>query len=158
MYSLYMCFPLTSRQQLVITIRTNRRKVWKHELVLAHSVDIKVKQHGFYTPPRISWRVYILTAVCLCMCLCVQVCLWKKFQLIGCTDLNAVYAKWLLTTLAQTLSKLVTLGQRSRSQWLNIHFSSLTSVNLPTVYLISLMSDQTETWYAAWMCALQICT
>ena len=61
-------------------------------------------------------------SVCLsvCLCVCVSVCpdfLWTKFQPNGCTNLYAVFAKWLLTTLARTLLKLVTLGQRSRSRW-----------------------------------------
>ena len=68
-----------------------------------------------------SWRSYIFTTVC--MCVCVSVCLyvrkflWTKFQPIGCTDLDAVFAKRLLIALAQTLSQLVTLCQRSRSWW-----------------------------------------
>ena len=75
----------------------------------------------FYTS-TISWWGYIFTAfylcVCLFVCVCVYVrlCLWTKFQPSGCTDLEAVFAKRLLTTLAQTLLKLVNLGQRSRSQ------------------------------------------
>ena len=32
------------------------------------------------------------------------------------------FAKWLFTALAQTLLLLVTLGQRSRSQWRYVHF------------------------------------
>ena len=59
-------------------------------------------------------------SVCLCVCVCVSVCpdfLWTKFQSNGCTDLDAVFAKWLLTALTQTLLKLVTLSQRSRSRW-----------------------------------------
>ena len=59
---------------------------------------------------------HIFTAVCLCVCLSVL------FQPNGCTDLDAVFAKRLYATLAQTLLKLVTLGQRSRSQWLKILF------------------------------------
>ena len=80
----------------------------------------------FYTSTK-SWRGYIFTAVCLCVCVCVcvsvclSVCLcvrhflWTKFQPNGCTDLNAIFAKWLLSALARTLLNLVTLGQRSRS-------------------------------------------
>ena len=72
-----------------------------------------------YTSTK-SWRGYIFIAVCLCVCVCVCVCpefLWTKFQPNGCTDLDAVFAKQLLTTLSRTLLKLVTLGQRSRSRW-----------------------------------------
>ena len=63
-------------------------------------------------------------SVCVCVCLCVQFFLWTKFQPNGCTDLDAVFAKWLLTAMARTLLNLVTLGQRSRSQWRNTLFSS----------------------------------
>ena len=78
----------------------------------------------YYTSTK-SWRGYIFIAVCLCVCVSVcvyvSVCvcpefLWTKFQPNGWTDLDAVFAKWLLTTLARTLLKLVTLGQRSRSR------------------------------------------
>ena len=55
--------------------------------------------------------------VCVCVCVCPFVCQWTKFQSNGCTDLDAVFAKWLLTALAWTI-----LGQRSMSQWRNIHF------------------------------------
>ena len=41
--------------------------------------------------------------VCVCVCLCVYCFLWTKFQPNGCTDLDAVFAKWLLTALARTL-------------------------------------------------------
>ena len=63
-------------------------------------------------------RGYIFTAVCLCVRLCVCVCM----STVSCeqnsshTDLDAVFAKLLLTALAQTLLKLVTLSQRSRSR------------------------------------------
>ena len=82
---------------------------------------------SFFTPPRNRGGVifslqFVCVCVCVCLYVCVQLCLWTKFQPNGCTDLDAVFAKRLLSTLAQTLLKLVTLGQRSRSQWLNIHF------------------------------------
>ena len=50
-----------------------------------------------------SWRGYIFFAVCMCVCTCVCVCQWTKFQRTECTDLEAVFAKWLLTALARTL-------------------------------------------------------
>ena len=53
-----------------------------------------------------SWRGYIFAAVCLCVCLyvcLVRLCLWIKFQPNRWTDLDAVFTKWLLTTLAWTL-------------------------------------------------------
>ena len=61
----------------------------------------------YYTSTK-SWRGYIFTAVCLCVCLCVRLCLLTKFQTNGCIDLDAVFAKRLLSTLARTLLKLVT--------------------------------------------------
>ena len=59
----------------------------------------------------ITWRGYIFSPVCLCVCLsvCLSVCpdfLWTKFQPNGWTNLDAVFAKLLLTALAQTLLKL----------------------------------------------------
>ena len=68
-------------------------------------------------------RLYFHWTVCLCVCECGRLSLWTKFQPNGWTDLDAVFAKWLLTALAQTLLKLVSLGQRSRSQLRNIHFT-----------------------------------
>ena len=58
------------------------------------------------TPPRNpGWVVFSLQIVCLCVyvCVCVRLCLWAKFQPNRCTDLDAVFAKRLLSTLAQTL-------------------------------------------------------
>ena len=70
-----------------------------------------------------SLSVCLCVYVCVSVCLCVRKFLWTKFEPNGCTDLNAVFAKWLFNALAQSLLKLVTLGQRSRSQWRNTHFS-----------------------------------
>ena len=53
--------------------------------------------------------------------LCVSV---SVFQPNGCTDLDVVFAKWLLTALARTLLKLVTLGQ-GHSDVVPIFFNSL---------------------------------
>ena len=75
----------------------------------------------FFNTSTKSWRGYIFTAVCLSVCVS-DVFLLTKFQPNGWTDLDAVFAKWLLTALAQSLLKLVTMGQRSRSQWRNIHY------------------------------------
>ena len=58
-----------------------------------------------YTSTK-SWRSYIFTPVFL----------WTKFQPNGCTNLDTVFTTFFLTTLAQSLLKLVTLGQSSRSQ------------------------------------------
>ena len=76
--------------------------------------------------------------VSVCVSVCLSVCpaefLWTKFKPNGCTDLDAIFAKWLLIALAQTLLKLVTLDQRSRSQWRN-HFFSYNSMltSLPCI-------------------------
>ena len=61
-------------------------------------------------------------SVCVSVCVFVSECLWTKFQPNGCTDLNAIFAKRLFNILARTLWKLVTLHQRSRSQWSNLYF------------------------------------
>ena len=53
-----------------------------------------------------SWRGCIFIAVCLGVC--VSVCLSiseHKFEPNGCTNLDTVFAKWLLTALARTLLK-----------------------------------------------------
>ena len=54
--------------------------------------------------------LYFHCSLSVCLCVCVSGILVNKIP----ADLNAVFAKWLLTTLARTLLKLVTLGQRSR--------------------------------------------
>ena len=115
----------------------------------------------FYTYTK-SWRGYIFTAVCLCVCLsvCLSVCpalLVNKFQPNGWTGLDTVFAKWLLTALVWTLLKLVTLGQRLRSQWRNMHFSSWFSVNFITLYLSSLIFGQIEIRYVAKRYLCSIC-
>ena len=68
-----------------------------------------------------SWRGYIFTAVCLsvCVCVCLYVCVSgtsceQNSSQTECDDLDAIFVKWLLTALTQTLLNLVTLGQRSR--------------------------------------------
>ena len=119
---------------------------WHLEL---HIILTLKQEHLFVTPPQNRKGViFLLQFVCVCVsvCLCVRHFLWTKFQPNGCIDLDAVFAKWLLTALAQILLNSVTLGQRSRLQWRNIRFSSQFSVNFPTFYLSSLMSDQNEIW------------
>ena len=99
---------------------------------------------GLYFHCSLSVCLFVWVSVCVSVCLCVRHFLWTKFQPNGCTDLDAVFAKWLLTALAQTLLNLVTLGQRSRSQWRNIHYFS---VNFPTLYLSSFMFNQNKIQY-----------
>ena len=120
------------------------------DLDLRSRSHIKVKGHRrggvcvlwmllvFYTSTKLC-RGYIFTSVRLCVC--VSVCpefLWTKFQPNGCTDLDAVFAKWLLPALARTLLNLVALGQRSRSQWRNINFFFMILYKLP--YFVSQLS------------------
>ena len=61
------------------------------------------------------FSLFVCLSVCLSVCVS-DIFLLTKFQPTGWTDLDAVFAKWLLTALAHTLLKLVTLGQRSRSR------------------------------------------
>ena len=68
----------------------------------------------------VSLRVFVCVSVCVCLSgsACEQNSsrtdepIWTWF-----------FTEWLFTALAQTLLKLVTLGQRSWSQWRNTHFS-----------------------------------
>ena len=98
-------------------------KLWKwckmtYGYVLYDLLNCDTHKHG------ISLKLFIFTPPrnCLSVCLCVSyVYLWSKFQPNRWIELDAVFAKWLLTALAQTLLKLMTLGQRSRSQWRNTH-------------------------------------
>ena len=95
-------------------------------------IDPLVLQHAiiglFLHRNEIVERLYfhcslsVCLSVCLCVCVCVRLCLWTKFQPNSYIDLDAVFAKQLFSTLARTLLKFVTFGQRSRSQWRNINF------------------------------------
>ena len=90
---------------------------------------------GFLHLHEIVEGLYFHFSLSVCLCVCLSVCvsdvsLWTKFQPNGWTDLDAVFTKRLLTALTRILSKLVTLGQRSWSQWRNnlfLHNSLLTS-------------------------------
>ena len=75
----------------------------------------------------------------VCVSVCVSVCLWTKFQPKRCTDLDAVFSKWLLTALAQTLLKFVTFSKRSRSQWRNIHFFLHYSLSIALLCISALL-------------------
>ena len=68
---------------------------------------------NFYTSTK-SWRGYIFTSVCLCVCECALRV--NKIPAEWENRFGRGFAKWLITALAQTRLKLVTLGQRSRSQ------------------------------------------
>ena len=103
-----------------------------------------------YTSTK-SLKDYIFTSVCLCVCVSVcvsNVFLWTQFQPNGYTDLDVVFAKWLLTALAWTLLKLLTLGQRSRSKWGNIHFFPYNS--LLTSHFVSQLSYVRSKWNLIW--------
>ena len=77
----------------------------QEDITRRHSKESRNRYNHYYTSMK-SCRGYFFTAVCR----------WA--------NLDVVFVKWLLTALARTLSKLLILGQRSRSQWHNIHFSS----------------------------------
>ena len=70
-------------------------------------------------PHEIIVMLYFHCSLCVCVSVCVSVCQWTKFQQNGCTDLDAIFVKWLLTALAQTFLKLVIFGWKSRSQWVS---------------------------------------
>ena len=129
--------------KILLCIFTWMSKYLEHLISQCHNFDyIKLNQISDfeyiclfsinYTSTK-SWKSYIFIAVCLyvyvcmcvcvCLCVCVCVCLSvKKFRAKECTDLDAVFTKWLHTTLTRTLFKYATLGQRSRLQWRNIIF------------------------------------
>ena len=64
--------------------------------------------------------VSVSVCVCVCWCVCLSVCLtvclnvcqWSKFQSNGCTDFNAFFSKWLLTSLSRSLLTLMTFAHR----------------------------------------------
>ena len=103
----------------------------------------------------------VCVCVCVCMCVYVSVCpefLWTKFQPNGCTDLDAVFAKWLLTALARTLLKLVTLGQRSRSLWPKMYAKMMKKIRQKFIsrhffksnLIIRLEILSPSFWYQTW--------
>ena len=102
-------------------------------------------------------------SVCLsvCLCVCRSVCpthfLWTKFKSNGCTNLNAVFVKWLLTGLAKTLLKLVTLGQRSRSLWPKMYIKMVKKIAKNwNLYIFVIRSHHSienvlpSFWYQIW--------
>ena len=111
---------------------------------------------SFYTSSK-SWRGYSFTAVYLCVCVCLYF-VWTKFQPNRSTFVHTTGS---LNGCVRTLSKVVTFGQRSRSQYYNFHFFFTTqfSVHFSTVGLYSLISDrdQKEIRYATWICTWWIC-
>ena len=60
--------------------------------------------------------LYFHFSLSVCVSVCPMFSCEQNSSRTDLTDLDAVFAKWLLTALAQTLLNLVTLGQRSRSQ------------------------------------------
>ena len=105
---------------------------WNNAYFSFDCLVVKFKLRTFYifTSPRNRGGViFSLQFVCMsvCLCVCLSVCvsgsfLWTKFQPNRYTDLDAVFAKHLHSTLARTLLKLVTFGQKWRSQWLFFFF------------------------------------
>ena len=104
----------------------------------------------FFHTSKKSWRGYIFIAdclsLCVCVCVCVCVCQWTKFQPNGCTNLDAVFSKLLRIALSQTLLKLLTLGQRSRSH----RHGGVISIFLHNSLLISLR------WISALLCPIKL--
>ena len=102
------------------------------------SHTIHISMIPLITPPRNRGGVifslqFVCVSVCVCVYVSVRTFLWTKFQPNGCTNLDAVFFKWMPTALARTLLKL--------------------SVNLSTLYLSSLMFDQN--WWNS-VCRLDI--
>ena len=98
-----------------------------------HSIYRKYKQNtckinrkrivfAFLHLHEIVEGLYFHCSLSVCVCVCPAELLLTKIKPNEWTDLDAVFAKWLLPALARTLLNLVTLGQRSRSQWCNTHF------------------------------------
>ena len=114
----------------------------RREWVCVHWIQLHEIVEGLY--------FYISLSVCLCVC--VSVCpefLWTKFQPNGCTVSDAVFAKWLLTALAQTLLKLVTLGQRSRLLWPKMYIKMMKNIHqkLKSRYLLNRISSFDRKFY-----------
>ena len=92
-------------------------------------LNLRFRNNNFTPPRNRGGVIFSLQFVCVSVCVCVcPEFLWTKFQPNGCTDLNAVIAKWLLTTLARTLLKLVTLGQRLRSRWSKMYVKMMKKI------------------------------
>ena len=125
---------LTLRMDLDLSSKSRTRMSLIYMLLIVLYLGTRYDVYGFntlramiITPHRNRGGVifslqFVCVSVYLSVCLCVRLCLWRKFQPNGCTDLNAVFAKRLHSTLARTLLKLVTLGQRWRSKWRNTPF------------------------------------
>ena len=105
--------------------------------------------------------LYFHCSLSVCLYVCVSVCpdfLWTKFQPNGCTDLDAIFAKLLLIALAQTLLKLMTFGQRSRSRWPKIYvkmikkkFAKNSNLNIFEIILIIRLEILLPSfWYQIW--------
>ena len=108
----------------------------------------------YYTSAK-SWRGYTFSVVlCVCVCVCVCVCLSGSACEQNSSRMDEpICTKWLLAELAQTLLKLVTLDQRSRSQWRYVHFSNTLSV-CERPYLVSQLSYVRSQWNS--VCHLNI--
>ena len=63
---------------------------------------------------------YFGWSVCLCVYVCV--CLWTKFQSNRCSDLDVIFAKWLLTALAQTFIFRICIWSKILKIWKHLIF------------------------------------
>ena len=110
--------PLYDIEQHISTRHFGMTILFPFILILRYSSVSRVKCLLLYTlfiaPPRNRGGV-IFSLQFVCVSICLSVCpilLVNKFQPNGCTDLDTIFAKRLLSTLAQTPLKMVTLGQR----------------------------------------------
>ena len=116
-----------------LNVVNNLTRLWRFNY---SSIMVLFECDSFFWIPflhlhEIVEGLYFHFSLSVCLCVCVSVCpdfLWTKFQPNGCTDLDAVFAKWLLTALAQTLLKLVTLGQRLRSRWSKVYVKMMKKI------------------------------
>ena len=107
--------------------------------------------------------VYLCVCMCVCMCrcVCVSVCLSVSEPKISRTE-APIYTRFLLNgCLPQWLKSYWSwwpwVKCQDHSDVISI-FSVWFTVNFPTVDLSSLMSDQNEIWYVAWICPWYIAT
>ena len=82
----------------------------KHHVdtILVYTTFFSVRKLLFYLHEIVE-GLYFHCSLSVCVSVCPAL-LVNKIQPIGCTDLNTVFAKWLLIKLARTLLILVTFG------------------------------------------------
>ena len=111
--STFLIFLIANISQYFFTIWTYLVSKWRQWNVLSYN-KIYFQKYLLHLHEIVEGSYFHCSfSVCLsvCLCVCVRHFLWTKFQPNGCTDLDAVFTKWLLIALARTLLKLVTKGQ-----------------------------------------------